>query len=211
MKQNVIEWFVRNKFNYWRILNSKGKAVADNSPNKESSAKDENGGRLGIELDGLERLQLSERYNVEAIQKNGQDWQTHPFITYGANQVNPSGGFPIEMAVMLGRMQAEQTSQQMIWQLQKEKEERERKEQETSGISDIFKMVKPLAPALIASVAPVAIKGIFDLADKSPQIRTFLERVASNPTVQEGIMQMLTNYFTTQTQANGTGVEETND
>ncbi len=203
-----MDWIIRNKFMFWKIENSKGKLVADNSPNKEASVKDENGTRLSTELDALERLGIAERYSVYAMQKNGQDWQMHPFMTYApaANNTASGGSFPVEMAMMLGRMQAEQASQQVIWQLQREKEERERKEQEAgSGIGDLAKMLKPLAPALISSVAPMAIKGIFDLADKSPQIRAFLEKVTANPAVQEGIMQMLTNYFTNQAQAQANG------
>lgn len=212
-----MDWVIRNRFMFWRVENSKGKLVADNSPNKETSAKDENGTRLSSELDALERLSITERYSVYAMQKNGQDWQMHPFMTYAptANSSASGGNFPVEMAMMLGRMQAEQATQQTIWQLQREKEERERKEQEESGgFGDFASLLKPLAPALISSVAPIAMKGIFDLADKSQPIRTFLEKVASNPTVQEGIMQMLSNYFSNQAQTNGntgTDIEKFDD
>ena len=209
MKQQLIEWYIRNKFQFWKIENSKGKVIADNTPNKEHSSKDETASRLTLELDALERLPVSERYSVHCLQKNGQhDWQTYPFITHGASSNSQSGGLPVEMAMMLGRMQAEKENQALIWQLQREKEERERKEQETGGgLGDFTKMLKPLAPALISSVAPMAIKGLFDLADKSQPIRTFLEKVAANPAVQEGIMQMLTNHFTNQAQANGTSTD----
>lgn len=212
MKQQVLDWYNRNKFHYWQIENSKGKVIAVNTAGKAGKNPDEGGQILGVELTSLESLNLAERYSIAGMEKNGDTWQYFPFQTYASmpNNAPGNGGFGIEMAMMLGRMQAEQTTNQLIWQLQQEKAERERKEQETSGLGEIIKMIKPLAPALLSSAAPLIFKGVFDLAGKSPQILALLEKVTANPAVQEGITQMVTNYFTNQQNGTAsTGLGET--
>ena len=199
MKQNLIEWYTRNGFKFWKIENSKGKIIAENTAKSkdDKSNADDNASRLSIELDSLERNPTADRYTVNAMQIFGHDWKVFPFQTYGSNagtsNFGTGGGSAMDMAIMFGKMQSDLANQSLIYQMQrdKEREERERNEANT-GISE---MIKPLIPMLVSSVAPMAIKGMFDLAGKSPQILAFLEKLTANPNVQAGMTQMVESYF----------------
>lgn len=220
MKQTVLDWYLRNHFKFWKIENSKGKVIADNAVNKENSNPDNDGNRLLVELDSLERNPVAERYTINAVEKNGQDWKVYPFVCYGQSQSSnfgTGGGSAMDMAIMFGKMQSDLANQTLIWKMQqeKEKEERERNEGTQTGLMDTL---KPLIPMLASSVAPVLLKGAFDLAEKSPAILSFLEKVTSNPTVQAGVMRAMETYFTPKTNSNptydsyeSTGIEPVND
>ncbi len=194
MKQHVIQWFIRNGFNFWKIENSKGKIVADNSPNKAGTKEDNKADRLTLEIDALESLSITEKYTVYGLVKNGQDWTVCPFYTTAPQNSfgnGGGGGGTIEIAMQLARMQANEASSVIIQQFQREKEERERKESE--GLSN---MIKPLIPMLAPILLPTIIKGFFDLSTKSPQILAFMSKMAENPTIQAGITQAFESYFT---------------
>lgn len=210
MKQTVIDWYKRNGFNFWKIENSKGKTIADNTAGK--SKEDGDASRLTVELEALERLNITERYTVSGMVKNGHDWSAYPFHTSPSAFGMGGGGSNgiMEMAMMFGRMQSDNANQMLIWQLQQEKAERERKEAERMTFGKILESMKPILPML----APVAVNGLFGLAEKSPAIQNSLATLLANPQVAQvftNIMVGMAQQQQPQTQdysnEQGTGIE----
>lgn len=213
MKQTVIDWYKRNGFNFWKIENSKGKTIADNTHGKDPA--DGDASRLSVELEALERLNITERYTISGMVKNGDQWKGYPFHTSPSAFGGGGNNGIMEMAMMFGRMQSDNANQMLIWQLQQEKAERERKEAERMTFGKILESMKPILPML----APVAVNGLFGLAEKSPAIQNSLATLLANPQVA----QVLTNIMVgmaqqqqpqqTQDYSNeqGTGIELEND
>lgn len=197
MKEIVMEWYVRNNFKYWKIQNSKGKVIANVSPNTEKPA-DPNGELLRTELESLERQGITERYEVGAIAKNGQDYNFRPFhvVSYAQNNGMSSGGaLPLDFAVQFGKLQSDMMFQQIMYQ--KDREIEALRGEKSGGIGEV---IKASLPALMPVIAPALVNVLGNIAAQSPAAVKFLE----NPAVQNAISSLIIASATQNGQSTGT-------